>query len=237
MIPIGDDRIHGARTPFVTWAMILINVLVFFYQIQLSSDPEVYEQFIYRFGATPAVVLNGLQPESLLTCIFLHGGWMHIIGNMMFLYVFGDNIEAVLGHLGFLAFYLLGGLAASLGHVLLNTSSIVPSIGASGAVSACLGAYLVMFPRSKVRLLIPIVIFLTTARVSAWVFLGIWILLQLFNGTAQPAPGEEGGGVAWWAHIAGFAFGVFTGMFFHQRAKRLLEASARKQSPFFDAWQ
>lgn len=219
MIPIGDDRLHNVRKPFVAIFLIILNVLVFLYEVQLGE--EELNAFIFTFGATPAYIQNGENLLSLLTSMFLHGGWMHLIGNMLFLWVFGDNIEAVLGHLGFLAFYLIGGLAASIAHIVFNFGSEIPSVGASGAISACLGAYLVMFPHSRVRTLIPLGFFFTTIRVSAWVFLGVWILIQVVS-SSMSSPTEEGGGVAWWAHIGGFAFGVLAGMFFRSKAREIV---------------
>jgi membrane associated rhomboid family serine protease len=219
MIPLGDDRLHNAIKPFVTIFLIVLNVLIFIYEIQLGE--EALNNFIYTYGATPAYILNGENALSLFTSMFLHGGWLHLIGNMLFLWVFGDNIEAALGHFGFLVFYVLGGLAASLAHVFFNLGSEMPSIGASGAISACLGAYIIMFPKSRVRTLIPLGFFFTTVRLSAWVFLGIWIVIQIVSSTLG-APQEEGGGVAWWAHIGGFAFGVLAGLLFRGKARALI---------------
>ncbi len=218
MIPIGDDRLHNARKPILTVLFIILNVLIFIYEFRLSD--EALHNFIVTFGATPALVVNGENWPSLLTSMFLHGGWMHLIGNMLFLWVFGDNIEAVLGHFGFVIFYLVGGLAATASHIFADFTSEIPSVGASGAISACLGAYLVMFPHSRVRTLIPIGFFITTMRVSAWVFLGVWIIIQLVS--SYLTSNTEGGGVAWWAHIGGFGFGVLAGMFFRRKAQELV---------------
>ncbi|RYD81878.1 MAG: rhomboid family intramembrane serine protease [Sphingobacteriales bacterium] len=217
MIPLGDDRLHNVAKPIVAILLIIINVLLFLYELQLG---EGLEAFIYQYGATPAYIRNGENALSLLTSMFLHGGWMHLIGNMLFLWVFGDNIEAVLGHFGFFIFYILGGLAASFAHVYFNIASEVPSLGASGAISACLGAYIVMFPHSRVRTLIPLGFFFTTVRVSAWIFLGVWMAIQVFSSMMEG--NAEGGGVAWWAHIGGFVFGVFAGLLFRQKARKIL---------------
>ena len=143
---------------------------------------------------------------TLLTCIFLHGGWMHIIGNMWFLWIFGDNVEDCLGHLGYLLFYVGCGIAASLAHLLLNQSSMLPTIGASGAVAGVMGAYFLLYPRAQVLTLIPIFIFLHMVVVPAPLFLGIWFVIQFFQGTAAITSMQTG--VAWWAHIGGFAAGV-----------------------------
>ncbi|MGZ5245324.1 MAG: rhomboid family intramembrane serine protease [Bacteroidia bacterium] len=220
MIPIGDDRLHNVRKPIVATILIIINVLVFFYEISLGD--EGLNAFIYTFGATPLYIQNGENLLSLITSMFLHGGWMHLIGNMLFLWVFGDNIEAVLGHVRFLLFYFIGGLVASAAHIFFNLGSEIPSVGASGAISACLGAYLVMFPHARVRTLIPLGFFFTTVRVSAWIFLGVWILIQLFSSSIGNPAESNTGGVAWWAHIGGFALGLFAGFIYRSRAKDIV---------------
>jgi membrane associated rhomboid family serine protease len=152
--------------------------------------------------------------------MFLHGGWLHILGNMLFLWVFGDNIEAVLGDLLYIVFYLAGGLAASVAHILLSPGANVPSLGASGAVAAVLGAYVVMFPKSQVRVLY-FAFFIGVTRVAAVVFLGFWFIMQLFNGVASlGVQTAQTGGIAYWAHIGGFVFGVLVGFFFRAQAVR-----------------
>jgi len=207
MFPIGDDKLHGARTPYLCWIFIAINVFAFFHELSLS--PAELDAFIRHYGVTPVDILNGENYQSLITSMFLHGGWMHLIGNMLFLFVFGDNIEAVKGHGGFLLFYFLGGLAASFAHIFFNPESSIPSIGASGAISALLGAYLVWFPSSKIKVLVPIVFYLTVIRVNAFFFLFIWAAMQVLYGMASiGAQSAETAGVAYWAHIGGFAFGL-----------------------------
>jgi len=220
VIPIGDDRIAGARTPVVNWVLIAVNTLVFIYEVTLSQP--ALERLVTGYGVIPAAVAQGEGWLTLLTSMFLHGGWLHLIGNMVFLWVFGDNIEAVLGHLGYLAFYLLGGLAASAGHILSNAASTVPSVGASGAIAAVLGAYIVMFPRANVRVLLFLGLFATVTRVTAIVFLGFWIVTQLLSGFASlGAPTAQTEGVAWFAHIGGFAFGAAAGLLLRGRAREL----------------
>jgi membrane associated rhomboid family serine protease len=155
-----------------------------------------------------------------LTSMFLHGGWLHIIGNMVFLLVFGDNVETVMGKFGYLVFYLVGGLAASAAFIALNPGTTIPSLGASGALAAVLGAYIVMFPRSKVRALVFLGFFVTITRVTAFVFLGLWFALQLFQGIGTLG-GNQMGGVAYWAHIGGFVFGVVVGIFLRGRAREI----------------
>ena len=218
MIPIGDDRLHNARKPFVTIILIIINVIVFWQE--MTMDPQTRNAFIERYAATPSLIERGENLLSLLTSMFLHGGWMHLIGNMLFLWIFGDNIEAALGHIGYIIFYIAGGLAGSIAHVITNLGDPTPSLGASGAISACMGAYIMMFPTSRIRTFIPLGFFFTTMRVSAWVFIGVWIIFQVFNSTV--AVEGEGGGVAWWAHIGGFAFGLIIGLVFRGKARNLI---------------
>lgn len=221
MFPIGDQNVRGATRPFVTWGLIAINAIVFVYQLTLSQAQ--LEQFFFSYGVVPALIARGENLFSLLSSMFMHGGWMHILGNMLFLFVFGDNIEAVLGKMGYLIFYLLGGLAASAAHILLNWNAEIPSIGASGAVAAIMGAYLVMFPRARVRVLMFLLYRITVTEVTALLFLGIWFVSQLFSGVASLGvpTAQTGGGVAYWAHIGGFALGLIVGVFFRGRAQRL----------------
>jgi membrane associated rhomboid family serine protease len=220
MIPLGDDRLQNAGRPFITIILILVNVLVFLYEFRLSAaDPEMANAFIARYSAIPADIQQGKNILGLFTSMFLHGGWLHLIGNMLFLWIFGDNVEAALGHIGYLFFYLIGGLVGSVSHVLANLGDSTPSLGASGAIAACMGAYIVMFPKSRIRTLIPLIIFFTTIRIPAWVFIGIWIALQVVS-SASSADSE--GGIAWWAHIGGFFFGAIIGLLFRGRAKKLL---------------
>lgn len=226
MFPIGDEDVRGAGPPFVTWALIAINTLVFLYEASLSQ--QALQDFIFRWGVVPANITQGVGLATLLTSMFLHGGWVHLIGNMLFLWVFGDNIEAVTGHVLYLGFYLLGGLAASLAHIFFNLGSEVPSVGASGAIAAVLGAYIVMFPRSQVRVLVFLGYRAGVTRVTALVFLGIWAITQLFNGVASlGAPTAQTGGVAFWAHIGGFVFGLLGGFLFRNRAGRVATESRR----------
>jgi membrane associated rhomboid family serine protease len=218
MFPIGDDDIRGAPPPIVTWMLIALNVLVFIYQLTLSES--ALTRFVQEFAVVPNLVLQGRQLYSLLTSMFMHGGWLHIIGNMVFLYVFGDNVETVMGKLGYLAFYLAGGLAASAAFIAINPNSDIPSLGASGALAAVLGAYIVMFPRSRVRALVFLGFFVTVTRVAAVVFLGLWFALQLLRGIGNLGM-EQAGGIAYWAHIGGFVFGLIVGLVLRGRARRI----------------
>lgn len=219
MFPIGDTDVRGAGPAVLTIAFIIINVIVFVFMLTLSF-PEI-EAFINDYGAIPVEIVQGEAWITLATSMFLHGGWLHLISNMLYLWVFGDNIEAALGRLGYLVFYLAGGVAATGAHILMNPGSTLPSVGASGAIAAILGAYIVMFPRSRVRLLIFIGFFFWVTRVTAVLFLGIWAVTQFFNGVAAVAETAQTGGVAFWAHIGGFIFGVIVGVMFRGRAQRL----------------
>lgn len=210
MIPIGDDNVRGARPALVNYALIAINVVVFLYESSLGQN--ALQEFFNQWAVQPVEILAGQGLVTLITSMFLHGGWMHLIGNMVFLAVFGDNIEAVLGHIGYLIFYLAGGLAASAAHIFLNLDSAIPSLGASGAIAAVMGAYVVIFPRSRVRALIFFGFFMRVTMVSALFFLGIWFVTQLFSGVAGlGAQTAQTSGVAFWAHIGGFVFGSAAG--------------------------
>lgn len=216
MIPLKD--INRTRTfPAVTLLLIAVNAAVFVYQLSLGSGP-VLAGFFHQFGLVPrallslgywqeAGILPGLAP--LLTSMFLHGGWMHFLGNMLYLWVFGDNVEDWLGWLRFLLFYLVCGLLASLLQIAVHPGSPIPMIGASGAISGVLAAYLVLFPRARVLTFVPILFFFYLVRLPALIFLGIWFLLQFFNGAVSLTAGDLSmGGTAWWAHIGGFVAGL-----------------------------
>ncbi len=213
MIPL-RDTVRSNTFPVVTIAIIAINALLFLFQLWLG--PALH-MFIQEFGLIPAKYfwfgLNrptewGERFLPLVTSMFLHGGWMHVIGNMWSLWIFGDNVEDRLGHAGFLAFYVGTGLAAGLTHVYLNSNSPIPTIGASGAISGVMGAYFLLYPRSRVLTLIPIFIFIQIIEIPAVFFLGFWFLLQFFQGTASIMAGETLGGVAWFAHLGGFVAGA-----------------------------
>ena len=208
IFPIGDEQVNGGSKPIFSYAFIGLNILIFLFQVMLPL--EQLNGFITNYGAIPTDILQFENMHTLFSSMFLHGGWMHLIGNMVFLWVFADNIEAIIGNINFLAFYILGGIAASFAHILFNSASVVPSIGASGAIAAVLGAYIVMFPASKVKVLI--LLFFTTIRIPAILFLGIWIIQQFINGIGSlSVESSHIGGVAWWAHIGGFLFGVASG--------------------------
>ncbi len=215
MIPIRDEN-PTHRFPFINYSLIIINVLVFLWQVSLGPESEA---MLYQMALIPLNVTAGLDlgdVRSTLTSMFMHAGLMHLLGNMLYLWIFGDNVEDALGHVRYLLFYLLGGFAASLTHVLLYPSSSVPTVGASGAIAATLGAYLLLFPQRRVVTIIPLGFFLQIARLPAILVLGMWFLLQLFEGTLALGL-EQLGGVAFWAHIGGFVFGMLIGPLLRQR--------------------
>jgi len=210
IFPIGDDQIKGGAKPIFSYTFIAINILVFI--LEVSMSPQDLNEFIRTYGSIPAEIKQGEDLFTLFTNMFLHGGWMHLIGNMLFLWIFADNIEATVGNLNFVVFYVLGGVIASLIHFLSNPDSLVPAVGASGAIAACLGAYLVMFPKSKIKILV--IYFFRSFNIPAIAFLGIWIVQELISGVGSLATTTDtSGGTAYWAHIGGFAFGLIAGYF------------------------
>ena len=221
MIPLKDDL--PTRTfPFVTIALIAINIVVFFYEVSLGPRAEA---MIFRHGAIPFNLIYGIERGqspipivlSLFTSMFLHGGFMHVAGNMLYLWIFGNNIEDVMGHLRFIFFYFICGVAAVYSHALIDSASQVPMIGASGAVSGVLGAYLLLFPHAKVLTLVPIFFFIQIIRVPAVIVLGLWIVVQFVNGFFGIG---QIGGVAWFAHIGGFLVGMVLIYPFKKRKRR-----------------
>ena len=204
MFPIRDHNPSG-RTPFVTWALMAINIAIFVSYWPLAGDDRALMFFFYEWGMTPALVREQGTWGTLFTSMFLHGGWMHLAGNMLFLWVFGDNLEDEMGHLRYLGFYIGCGLAAALAQLLSEPASAVPTVGASGAIAGVMGGYLLLFPRARVDVLIIIVIFFRVLPIPAWIMLGLWFALQLVGGVGTP-PGA--GGVAYWAHAGGFVAGV-----------------------------
>ena len=202
MIPLRDTQ-PSHSFPFVTILLIVLNALVFF--LDRTMSPWERNAFIFEFGTIPV----RFQYTDLITSMFLHGGWMHFLGNMLFLWVFGDNVEDVLGHAKYLLFYLASGLAAGLLHVFTNSDSVVPAIGASGAIAGVMGAYLVKFPHSRIVMLVPIFVFLTTFEIPAAFVLVYWFVIQLFSGVGSYATtAANSGGTAWFAHIGGFLAGI-----------------------------
>jgi membrane associated rhomboid family serine protease len=206
MFPL-KDTVQSRNVPLVTWGLILVNGLVFLYELSLPQ--QKLEHFIGTFAMIPArLTADPGAYWTALTCMFLHGGWMHFIGNMWVFYLFGDAVEDRMGSAPFLVFYLLCGLAASLVHYLTNSTSTLPTLGASGAIAGVLGAYFVLFPTARVLTLIPVLFFPFIVEIPAVVYLGIWFGSQLLSGTLSLASTQYYGGVAWWAHVGGFVAGI-----------------------------
>jgi membrane associated rhomboid family serine protease len=204
MFPIRDHNPSG-RTPYVTYALISVNILVFLSYWLTIPDDITLGWFFVDWGLIPHRAIALRDPQNLITSMFIHAGWMHLAGNMLFLWIFGDNLEDMFGHMRYLGFYLLSGLSAAAFQVLADPSSGVPMVGASGAIAGVMGGYLLLFPRAKVDILLIIVIFFRIFPIPAWVMLGIWFAMQLFSGFSTAA---DGGGVAYWAHIGGFVGGL-----------------------------
>ena len=220
MIPL-YDTIPSSRRPYVMYAIIAINVLVFLFEI--SMNPLELKAFMYQYGLVPARYtvervreILGFSLLPWITHMFLHGGWMHIIGNMWFLWIFGDNVEDAFGHFKFLLFYISGGLFAAFFHFLTMLHAPIPMVGASGAISAVMGAYFVLFPHSRIVSLVPIFFFYTLLAIPAYVYLLLWFLMQVFSGLADVAR-FYGSGVAWWAHAGGFVYGAIVGRFVRKK--------------------
>jgi membrane associated rhomboid family serine protease len=227
MIPLKDTLLH-LGFPVVTWAIILLNGIIFLFEISIPRD--MLQQLFYLFGLVPArysypswAVVHGLPFDeylSFVTAMFLHAGWLHIIGNMWFLYVFGSTVEDRLGHVRFLIFYLLAGAGASLIYYLIDIHSQIPEFGASGAIAGVMGAYIVLFPRARIFTMILIFIFPFFVELSAFFYIGYWFLIQLFAGTISFAAQPTQGGVAWWAHVGGFVAGIALLPLFRRHAHR-----------------
>jgi membrane associated rhomboid family serine protease len=212
MIPL-RDVIPSRTTPYITVTIIVLNALAWLFEVSL--DPDVLNRFLTVYGVVPAY----FSAPTLITSMFLHGSWMHIIGNMWYLWIFGDNVEDRLGHGRFIVFYLLCGIAAALGQVFMDPSSTLPTIGASGAIAGVMGAYFVLYPQSRVLTLVPWIIIWEVIELPAWVLLGFWFLMQLFSaGTiAVTASSHGSGGVAFAAHVAGFLVGIIGVFVFRKR--------------------
>ncbi|UYV39501.1 rhomboid family intramembrane serine protease [Rhodobacteraceae bacterium D3-12] len=215
MFPIRDHNPSG-RTPFVTYALIGLNVLIFIsYYTALFNEPMALNIMFYEWGIVPREISLGSGYATLLTSMFLHGGIMHLAGNMLFLWIFGDNLEDEMGHIGFLLFYVACGLLAGYGHVLAEPYSDIPTVGASGAIAGVMGGYLLLFPKAKIDILLIIVIYFRIFTIPAWIMLAVWFVLQFSGALTSDA---NSGGVAYWAHAGGFIAGlVLTLPFFLRR--------------------
>ena len=223
MIPI-RDTIPSQNPPIATWLLILTNSIIFLFELMMPQP--VRDQFFQLFGIVPARFTHpawalwvGFPIDNywpFLTSMFLHGGWLHIIGNMWALWIFGDNVEDRMGSVRFVIFYLLCGLAAGVVHWFTNPGSTIPTVGASGAIAGVMGAYFILFPYARVIVLIPILFFPFFFELPAVVYLGFWALSQVFTG-ALMADARVVGGVAWWAHVGGFSAGIVLQFFFIRR--------------------
>ncbi len=246
MFPLRDTIPH-VRSPVVTAGLIIVNALVFLYELGVGTyglDAVFYQWGIVPCsftGTCPRIRTPGgfvsmpLHPNyfTLLSSMFLHGGWMHIIGNMWSLWIFGDNVEDRMGRAGFLCFYLLSGLAAGALHIAFNSHSRLPTVGASGAIAGVMGAYLLLFPYARVVTLVPIFIFLQTIELPAVAFLGFWFLTNLLSGVGSLTAYAPAGGVAWWAHIGGFLVGVLWA--FPLRRQEVRDRQ-RYYNDYYDRW-
>ena len=216
MIPLRDTTKSGTF-PIVNTVFIAINIAVFIFEIWITNDQRL---FMYRFGLVPAIVTTELEIGifnriyPFFTSMFLHAGWMHIIGNMIFLYIFGKNIEHRMGHIRFLFFYILTGIIATIIQFLISTGSVIPIVGASGAISGVLGAYLLFFPKSRILTVVPILFFIRLIHLPATVFIFVWFLIQFLGGISSVGRAADAGGVAFWAHIGGFAAGLILAQYF-----------------------
>jgi membrane associated rhomboid family serine protease len=224
MIPLRDDR-PPQTFAFATAAIVVLNFVVFWHEFSLGS-PYRLDAFVASFALTPADLAHApsLQTwRTVVTSMFLHGGWAHILGNMLFLWIFGRNVEDSIGHFKFVVFYLLCGVAAAAAQVALSPDSTVPMIGASGAISGVLGAYLLLFPRARVLVLFPIWIFWRLFYLPAILYLVLWFGIQLLSGLASANKTDISGGVAFWAHIGGFIAGMLLIPVFKKRGVRLFQ--------------
>ena len=240
MFPLRDEN-PTLLTPIITIAIILVNVVVWLYYQGGGMSQDLLANSICQFGAIPAEItgtgeyggtemgeglapclFGGLTWGAVITSMFMHGSWLHLIGNMWFLWLFGNNVEDSMGHLRYLAYYLIGGIAGAAAHILTDAASPIPTVGASGAISAVMGGYLLLYPKVRIQTLFVLLIFIRIIPVPAWLVLGQYFLLQLFYGTVME---QAGGGVAFWAHIGGFAAGALLVIPFRNR----LLVEARKK--------
>ena len=234
MIPFRDN-IPSRTFPLFTILIIAANVVAFIFELSLS--PSALDRFIYHAGVVPAVVFEWPRlhlPVSALFApfimsLFLHGGWLHLIGNMWYLWIFGPGVEDRLGHIRFLLFYMLCGIGAGIVHTMMNPDATIPTVGASGAIAGVLGAYVVSYPFARVLTLVPIFIFIQIIEIPAIIVLGFWFLMQFISGTAslQVSTSANTGGVAWWAHVGGFIIGIILVSLLSQKARQTYEYRPR----------
>ena len=242
MIPI-QDTVPRTNPPLVTWLLIFANAIVFL--IELSMPEYQLQRFFYMFGLVPARYTHPAWAQwigfplddywPLITTMFLHSGWLHIIGNMWSLWIFGDNVEDRMGPVRFLIFYFLCGIAAGIVHTLTNPDSTVPAVGASGAIAGVMGAYFFLFPHARIVVAIFLFIFPFFFEIPAVIFIGFWALTQVFSGTLSLANPGQVGGIAWWAHVGGFGAGIILQFFFARRGDAYRRPS-RDQYHLENAW-
>ncbi len=218
MIPL-RDTVPSRTFPIVTIFLIVINVFIFFFEVSLGPN---LEKLLFTYGLIPKKYflvshLNRYTP--FFTAMFLHGGWIHVLGNMWYLWIFGDNVEDAMGHRRFLLFYILCGITAGLTHIYTHPSSSLPTIGASGAVSGVMGGYFVLFPHARITTLLPVFFFITIVQIPAVFFLFFWFMMQFFNGAFSVVSPHAFSGVAWWAHIGGFIWGIILVLIFRKRRR------------------
>jgi membrane associated rhomboid family serine protease len=222
-IPLRDISRRPVHRPVVTISIIVINAVVFL--LELTGG----EAFVKQWAVIPANVVAGQHWITILTAMFMHAGWMHIIGNMVFLWAFGPEIEDAMGPLRYLAFYLLGGIVASVAQIAALSSSTVPNLGASGAIAAVMGAFLITYPRDKIRTLLLLGWFITVTVIPASVLIGIWFLIQLFSQVGSVVAAQSGGGVAYMAHVGGFIFGAIIAKLFEDPRRIAAQSVSRGQ--------
>jgi membrane associated rhomboid family serine protease len=221
-IPLRDISRRPVHRPVVTISIIVINVVVFL--LELAGG----EAFVVHWAVIPANIVAGQHWITILTAMFMHAGWMHIIGNMVFLWAFGPEIEDAMGPLRYLAFYLLGGIVASVAQIAAMSSSTVPNLGASGAIAAVMGAFLITYPRDKIRTLLLLGWFITVTVIPASVLIGIWFLIQLFSQVGSVVAAQSGGGVAYMAHVGGFIFGAIVARLFEDPRRIAAQSVSRE---------
>jgi membrane associated rhomboid family serine protease len=215
VIPL-RDVIPSRTTPYITVTIIVINALVFFHELSIG---DAANEFVVQYGLVPA----DFSWVNVLTSMFVHGGFLHVAGNMLYLWIFGDNVEDRMGHGRFIVFYLLCGAAAAFAQTVMAPNSDVPMVGASGAIAGVMGAYFVLYPRSRIVTLVPIFFFIQLIEVPAILFLGVWFLMQFVSGVGTIAEAANSGGVAFWAHVAGFVVGVAGVMVFRKPERQRVE--------------
>ena len=204
MFPFRDHNPSRNR-PYVNWVLIAINILVFLSYIPILNNDVALSGFFDEWAMVPSEITSGTEFHTALTSMFLHGGYMHLIGNMLFLWIFGDNVEDAMGHIPYLIFYLVSGFGADAIHIFSDANSMIPTVGASGAIAGVMGAYLLLYPKARVDVFLILVIIFKMITLPAFVVLLAWMALQVFGGFAEPT---MGGGVAYWAHIGGFVVGL-----------------------------